>query len=158
MLGRAWVLLFERGIHQRQPYRYSNGIDHYAYDCHHERYRGRCAEDRLQHGESEESYCRRAADKGTNGCIGAGVFLEHAEHEVNRHEAGHDAYCRNQSELDILNKVLAGCLHNRYKQSGRKGIVKHYLIEFLGIVAGEYTLLSGDISGEHHHDDRDDGI
>ena len=90
--------------------------------------------------------------------LGAGVFLEHAEHEVNRHEAGHDAYCRNQSELDILNKVLAGCLHNRYKQSGRKGIVKHYLVEFLGIVAGEYTLLSGKISGEHHHYDRDDGI
>ncbi len=44
------------------------------------------------------------------------------------------------------------------EKGGWKGVVKHNLVELLGIFAGKYSLLSRNIARKHHYDDRDYGV
>ena len=155
LFGGAGVLLLEGGVHQRQADGDADGVDDDADDCHHKGYRRGSAEDRLQHGESQEADCRRSADKGRDGGVGAGVLLEA---EVDEHEADHDTHGGDYRQLDVLDEHFAGGLHDGDEQGGGQCVVKHHFVEFLGVFSREDPFLAGNIAGEHHHDYRDDGI
>ena len=156
---RSSLSAVERGVKQRQSHRDADSIDHDSHYSHYKRNRRIGTEDRLQYGKSEEADSRRTAYQRRNSSIGSGVLLEAITvYEIDRHEAHHDYDKRHNRQFQVTGQHLTVGLHNRYKQGSRQCIVKHDLVEFLGIVTVEDAFFARNESGQHHHHNRHDGI